>query len=107
MSSHRDYATDLEWEWLRNHGQGLHFEPVDSHPDENNLFELVVGKDWSTRACLLSQILLSDMALMKTWTRLFLTARTTASPPETCTRNILAFRTPGNIADGWTMSSSW
>lgn len=51
MSSHRDYDNDHEWSWLRNDGLGLrllHFEPMaDSGEDET--FELVVDKKWSTR----------------------------------------------------------
>ncbi|GJE91273.1 hypothetical protein PsYK624_074220 [Phanerochaete sordida] len=51
MSSHRDYDHDKEWIWLRNDGLGLellHFEPVSDSADED-LSELVVDKQWSTR----------------------------------------------------------
>lgn len=44
MSSHRDYAKDREWQYLRS-GQGskelLRFEN-----QEDNLVELIIGKDW-------------------------------------------------------------
>ncbi|KAI0343014.1 acetyl-CoA synthetase-like protein [Trametopsis cervina] len=49
MSSHRNYQTDLEWGWLRNHGLGiqmLHFEAID---DSSDTFELRVSAEWTTR----------------------------------------------------------
>lgn len=51
MSSHRDYDSDKKWSWLRNHGLGLkllHFESV-SDSEDQNLYELVVDRKWSTR----------------------------------------------------------
>lgn len=51
MSSHRAYEKDFEWSWLRNQGRGidmLHFEPVE---DSENLYELVVDRNWSTLVC--------------------------------------------------------
>ncbi|EKM50503.1 uncharacterized protein PHACADRAFT_213424 [Phanerochaete carnosa HHB-10118-sp] len=51
MSSHRDYENDKEWAWLRNNGFGLkflRFVPV-ADSEEENMYELVVDKEWSTR----------------------------------------------------------
>lgn len=48
MSSHRDYDNDKQWSWLRNHNVSealLRFEPVE---DSEGMYELIVGKDWST-----------------------------------------------------------
>ena len=48
MSSHRDYASDLEWSWLRNNGTAgnkLRFEAVE---DSDNIYELIVDKSWTT-----------------------------------------------------------
>ena len=43
MSSHRDYAADNQWSYLRSHGSPL----LDfSHPHNDRLKELIVRQDW-------------------------------------------------------------
>lgn len=52
LSSHRDYETEMDWEWLRNdspYADVLLFEPVGEQIDR---FEMVVTSRWSSRVCL-------------------------------------------------------
>ncbi|WWD19982.1 hypothetical protein CI109_104455 [Kwoniella shandongensis] len=47
LTSHRDYDTEKDWEWLRNdspYSDALKFEPVDEAK-----YEMVVTKDWSSK----------------------------------------------------------
>lgn len=47
LSSHRDYETEHDWEWLRNdsaYSDALVFEAA-----EENKFEMVVTDKWSSK----------------------------------------------------------
>ncbi|PSR99252.1 hypothetical protein BD289DRAFT_361380 [Coniella lustricola] len=54
LSSHRDYANDLEWSWLRADPAlqpgGYSFEPRDNQDSGPPLFEFVVGPEWPHRS---------------------------------------------------------
>ncbi|WVR04200.1 hypothetical protein IAU60_001200 [Kwoniella sp. DSM 27419] len=48
LSSHRDYTTERDWEWLRNdspYADALRFEAVDGRDE----FEMVVTSQWSSK----------------------------------------------------------
>lgn len=52
MSSHRDYETENDWEWLRNdsdYADALRFEQV---PDEPEKYEMVVTDEWQSKVSL-------------------------------------------------------
>lgn len=48
LSSHRDYHTEMDWEWLRNdsrYADALVFEPVG-----DGRYEMVVSDQWRSKA---------------------------------------------------------
>ncbi|WWC89627.1 uncharacterized protein L201_004552 [Kwoniella dendrophila CBS 6074] len=53
LSSHRDYQTERDWEWLRNdspYADALVFEPVDKESSPNEArFEMVVTDSWTSK----------------------------------------------------------
>nr|XP_019007008.1 uncharacterized protein I203_00603 [Kwoniella mangroviensis CBS 8507]OCF70469.1 hypothetical protein I203_00603 [Kwoniella mangroviensis CBS 8507] len=49
LSSHRDYATEKDWEWLRNdspYSDALVFEPVDESREK---YEMIVTDRWTSK----------------------------------------------------------
>jgi len=56
LSSHRDYETEKDWEWLRNdsaYSDALLFEPVenDGTSSAEQKYEMVVTNQWSSKVC--------------------------------------------------------
>jgi hypothetical protein len=57
MSSHRDYATERDWEWLRNdsaYSDALVFEPVNTDKDgatSAEKYEMIVTDKWTSKVC--------------------------------------------------------
>ena len=53
LSSHRDYETEKDWEWLRNdsaYSDALMFEPVDTGGRSGQeTFEMIVADKWSSK----------------------------------------------------------
>ncbi len=52
LSSHRDFATDTEWEWLHNDSAAaahLRFEPVATGAPGTSNREMVVGPGWESK----------------------------------------------------------
>lgn len=50
LSSHRNYASELDWEWLRNdsaYADALVFEPT---ADERK-FQMIVTDRWKSKVC--------------------------------------------------------
>ena len=68
LSSHRDYGTENDWEWLRNdsaYSDALLFEPVDGDGTSNEeKFEMLVTENWKSKVSWLASTGCTELTVM-------------------------------------------